>query len=85
MDSFKAFKEKLDAEHKWPVVYMFKFVVPKIQVEEFKSLFSGEAHHEKKSKAGNYTSFTFKRKIGSSEEVVDVYLKARKIEGVIAL
>lgn len=85
MDSIKAFKEKLDAEHSWPTTYMFKFVVPKIKIDEFKSYFPNESHQEKQSKAGNYTSFTFKKNINSSDEVVEVYLKAKKIEGVIAL
>ena len=85
MDSFKAFKEKLDQEHKWPDIYVFKFVVPVLKVPAFKAEFPDESFLEKKSKAGNYISFTLKKKLHSSDEVVEMYLKARKIEGLIAL
>lgn len=85
MDSHKDFKEKLDNEHKWPATYMFKFVVPKGKVEDFRTLFSIEDLKEKVSKAGNYISFTFQKQMKSSDEVVEVYINAKKIEGVISL
>jgi hypothetical protein len=85
MDSVKAFKEKLDQEHNWPGTYIFKFVVPASQKIELKELFPQESFRERKSKAGNYISFTLEKTISSSDEVVDIYLKARGIEGLIAL
>lgn len=85
MESFKAFKEKLDQEHKWPATYMFKFVVPKAKIDEFQKVFAKEPFQPKKSKAGNYTSFTMKKMMNSSDEVVEIYVRARKIEGLIAL
>ena len=85
MDSFKAFKEKLDQEHKWPGIYVFKFVVPIGSVVEFNTKFPGEPFLEKRSKAGNYISYTLKKQLHSSDEVVEMYLKAQKIEGLIAL
>jgi nitroreductase len=48
MDSFEAFKEKLDQEHKWPDMYVFKFVVPVGKATEFKTAFQHEAFQEKK-------------------------------------
>jgi putative lipoic acid-binding regulatory protein len=85
MDSYIDFKQKLDQEHQWPTIYMFKFVVPSGKVEEFHSVFDTESLQSKKSKGGNYASFTIKKMMSSSQEVVDVYLKAKKIEGIIAL
>jgi hypothetical protein len=85
MDPFKAFKEKLDQQHKWPDIYVFKFVVPIGRADEFNSEFPGEPFHEKTSKAGNYVSYTLRKQLHSSDEVVEMYLKARKIEGLIAL
>jgi len=85
MDSHKGFKEKLDLEHKWPSTYMFKFVVPSDKVESFNNIFRKEKLQSKKSKAGNYVSFTLEKMMNSSEEVVEIYLKAKKIEGLIAL
>lgn len=84
-DSFDAFKEKLEEEHKWPTDYLFKFVVPAPKESEFRELFSEESFEEKRSRAGNYISFSIKKMIYSSDEVIDMYLKARKIEGMIAL
>ena len=85
MDSFKAFKEKLDQEHKWPTAYLFKFVVPKNKIDEFKKTFPEEPFQSKQSKAGNYTSFTLKKVLNSSDEVIEMYLSAKKIDGLIAL
>jgi len=85
MDSFAAFKEKLDKEHKWPSSYMFKFIVPKSKTIEFKEVFVKESFQSKESKAGNYTSFTMNKILNSSDEVVEVYQMAKKIEGLIAL
>lgn len=85
MDSFKAFKEKLDKEHKWPDNYVFKFVVPAAKENEFKAKFPNESFSEKKSKAGNYISFTLKKMLQSSDEVVEMYVKAKTVEGVISL
>lgn len=85
MDSHKGFKEKLDLEHNWPSTYMFKFVVPSDKVQSFHDIFLKEKLKSKKSKAGNYVSFTLEKIMNSSEEVVEIYLKAKKIEGLIAL
>ena len=85
MDPHGAFKEKLDREHNWPAIYMFKFVVPKSNAAEVRDLFSDEPLKEKKSKAGNYIAFTFKKMINSSDEVVHIYIKAKKVKGLISL
>jgi len=85
MNSFEDFKEKLDDEHNWPTTYMFKFVVPSNKFSELKAIFPKEPLNVKSSKNGKYTSFTIKKYINSSDEVIEIYLKARKIEGLIAL
>ena len=85
MDSVKAFKEKLDQEHNWPSVYMFKFVVPAEKETEVTDMFPSEDLQKRLSKAGNYIAFTFKKMINNSDEVVEIYKRARTIEGLIAL
>ena len=85
MDSITAFKEKLDNEHHWPTTYMFKFVVPANKAVEVKTTFAKETFETKESKGGNYISFTLKKMIYSSDEVVEIYQEARKIQGLIAL
>ncbi len=85
MNSFEDFKKKLDNEHKWPTTYMFKFVVPSNKIDELKAIFPEEPINVKESKNGKYSSFTMKKHIDSSDEVIEIYLKVRKIEGLIAL
>ncbi len=79
------FKEKLDSQHVWPSLYMFKFIVPKGTEHEIISLFPRNELTSKSSKEGNYTSLTAKVMIGSSDEVIRIYQEANKIEGIIAL
>jgi len=43
------------------------------------------AENRKKSKKGAYLSFTSRRKINSSDQVIEAYKKAHEIEGLIAL
>ena len=83
--SYLAFKEKLDAEHKWPTYYMFKFIVPKEKESEIYKIMPKEKWSSKASKSGTYLSFTAKLLLSSSDEVIDIYKRAHEIEGIIAL
>lgn len=83
--SYEAFKEKLDAEHKWPAYYMFKFIVPKEKESDIYKILPKENWSSKASKSGTYLSFTAKLVITSSDEVIDIYKKAHEIGGIIAL
>ncbi len=82
---FEDFKEKLDNQHVWPSLYMFKFIVTKGNEQEVLSLFPKNELSCKSSKKGNYTSITAKVMMGSSDDVIRIYKEAYKIEGVIAL
>jgi hypothetical protein len=64
---------------------MFKFIVPKGKVEEVKKLFPLHTTREKSSSEGNYTSITIEIMAPSSDAVIEMYLKASYIEGLIAL
>lgn len=84
----KGLKEKLEAVHKWPSIFLFKFIVPSDEkkINQIKELFDESAEIEvKKSSKGNYTSLSIKEMIMKSEDVFDRYSGASKIEGVIAL
>lgn len=83
--TIKSFKEKLDNEYEWPSLYTFKFIVPQDKAEEIKSLFQNHDVVEKPSSKGNYISLTSKVMVQSSEKVIEFYLEANKVEGVIAL
>lgn len=79
------FRIKLDQHHSWPELYMFKFIVPKGKVEEFKHLFVNHTLTEKTSAQGNYVSITLQIMAVSSDAVMDVYKQAASIEGLISL
>ena len=80
-----SFREKLDQHHRWPTLYVFKFIVPKIKIEELKALFPQFEVTEKTSAKGNYVSITISVDMPSSEAVIEVYRLAATVEGVIAL
>jgi uncharacterized protein len=79
------FQEQLDQHHAWPTVYTFKFIVPAGNENALKELFPNHTPHEKASKNGNYTSFTYQMMMPSSKAVIEIYTAAAKIEGLIAL
>lgn len=80
-----SFREKLDQHYSWPSLYMFKFIVPSGKEEEVRSLFPKHIPTEKKSNNGNYVSVTFQMMMISSDAVIEVYVKASVVEGIVAL
>ena len=80
-----SFREKLDQHYTWPALYVFKFIVPAGREEEVKQLFPLHASMEKSSKQGNYKSVTVEMMMSSGEAVLDVYIRASRIEGIVAL
>ena len=83
--SEKDFKEKLEATHKFPALYMFKFIVPESKTGEVKALFPLNEVAVKPSGKGAYVSVTARAMMPSSDAVIGVYEKAKQIEGIIAL
>ncbi|HEX8548624.1 MAG TPA: DUF493 family protein [Cytophagaceae bacterium] len=82
--SFDGLKERLDMLD-WPSLYMFKFIVPTLKADEIGIIFNFDNITSKESKSGKYVSITSHMYLSSPEEVIDIYLKASKVEGVIAL
>jgi len=80
-----SFRKKLDDHYSWPSLYMFKFIVPTGKEDEVKRLFPRHATREKVSQKGNYTSVTIQMMMPSSDAVIEVYVKASHIEGIVAL
>ncbi len=73
----------------WPSVYMFKFIVPadNEKIAQVEGLFdSSEATVSiRNSSKGNYVSITAKEMMLSPEKVIERYLKAENIKGLISL
>jgi uncharacterized protein len=84
-DWINNFREKLDQHYAWPSLYVFKFIVPAGKEQEVKSLFPMHTVTEKLSKQGNYVSVTAQLMMPSSDSVIEIYLLASKIEGIVAL
>lgn len=84
-DWLKSFQTQLDQHHQWPSVYIFKFIVPKGKEGELKDLFPLHTPVEKSSTQGNYISLTFQMMMSSSDAVIEIYVRAESVEGLIAL
>jgi putative lipoic acid-binding regulatory protein len=84
-ESIESFREKLETEYEWPSLYTFKFIVPREKVDEVRVIFKNHDITEKESSKGKYISVTSKMMSESSQHIIDIYLEANKIEGLIAL
>lgn len=82
---FSSFQEKLEQEHEFPGIYIFKFIAPSDKIEMVKELLPSGKLSSRQSSNNNYTSLTLKARVQSSQEVVEVYLSMQDIKGVIAL
>lgn len=81
-------KERLDVVHDWPSLYMFKFILQPEEdlISKLEALFPEEAEIKRKySKTGKFVSLTIREVMISSDEVLDRYERASKIEGVMML
>jgi hypothetical protein len=79
------FKEKLEAHGDFPMLYMFKFIVPNGQESEVAAIFPKNELTIKPSSGGKYISTTIQMMVQSADEVISYYEKASNIEGVISL
>ncbi|EPR68917.1 hypothetical protein ADICYQ_2004 [Cyclobacterium qasimii M12-11B] len=85
LNSNSTFKEKLEMETSFPSLYMFKFIVPNGKENEIGALLPNNEMVLKSSSQGKYVSATIKAMMRDSQSIIDVYEKASKIKGVIAL
>jgi hypothetical protein len=81
----ESFREKLDQHYSWPSLYIFKFIVPHGKEDEVKRLFPKHNVTERQSNQGKYISVTVEMMLPSSQAVIDVYVQASAIEGIVAL
>lgn len=79
------FREKLLASGEFPMLYMFKFIVPKEKQGEIAEIFPKNKVELKESSGGKYISATIRIMAESPDQVIEYYEQAAKIEGVISL
>ncbi len=85
---FEEQRKKLEETHKWPTVYMFKFIIPaeNKKIAQVRAMFEETADISlKESKKGNYISITVKELMFKPENILHVYQRSARIEGLIAL
>jgi putative lipoic acid-binding regulatory protein len=87
-DKFDKLRELLNKENTWPIVYMFKFIVPASnqKIALIESKFSDEAIiSHKESSNGKYFSITVKEVMLSADAIIEKYQEMGDIEGLITL
>lgn len=87
-EEINSFRKKLLETTSFPSVYMFKLIVPSENrtIALAENLFGAEADiHTKESVKGKYTSITAKQVVIDVEEIINVYVKASTIKGVMML
>lgn len=85
MKNYEDLKAKLDEVHQWPGPYLFKFVVPEAKKGELLDIVPSGMIQERWSKNQKYVSISLHTVMESSDDVIDLYLKASKIEGIVSL
>ncbi len=81
----ESFKEKVESEHTFPGIYVFKFIVPTEKKEDILELLPQGKTSMRSSSNNHYVSITCRAQLSSSQDVVEVYFEANKVEGTIAL
>ncbi len=81
---FEGLKNRLN-EYTWPGFYLFKFIVPVDKIEEVVHFFNGSEYSTKESKHGRYMALTSNVFMSGPEQIIEIYIKASRIKGVISL
>jgi putative lipoic acid-binding regulatory protein len=86
---YQRLKDELEKNDKWPVKYMYKFIVPNKEEneEEVKKAFDGKKFdfHKNYSKSGKYVSLTLVTEENSADDIINRYRSLEHIEGLVAL
>ena len=83
--NFVKFKTLLDDQMNWPDYYSFKFVVKSVQKDSLLEVLENHTITERMSRNGNFVSVTSRKLVHSSDDVVEVYRQASKIEGILSM
>ena len=84
-DPYASLKLRLDEEHRWPCVYMFKFIMRAELLPTFVEILEGHKYTTRSSAEGRHVSVTAELFMESSDEVIALYRKAADFAGVISL
>jgi putative lipoic acid-binding regulatory protein len=84
-EKLKEFGVLLNEEMEWPSSYTFKFIVKKDQVNELEEILQGHTFNHRPSRSGKYISITATKIHLSSSDIINIYQKVSKIEGIVSL
>lgn len=87
-DKISQIKKLLEEQESWPHTYMYKFIVPTTDenIQKVKALFADHAEiSERMSSNNKYISITAKEVAMDVDQIIEKYVKAQDIEGLIAL
>ena len=87
-DQFDKLRELLGNQIRWPMVYLFKFVIPNEEekLAHLKSFLPNQGKiATRESKNGKYVSVSCKALMKSSESIIDVYKSVTVIDGIVSL
>lgn len=87
-DQLNRLRERLNEIHRWPSVYMYKFILPNDEekVTRLKVIFGESTEIRTKLSAnGNYISITIFEMMLEADHIFDRYRMAGQIEGIISL
>ncbi len=86
---YKKLKEQLEDTSTFPLKYLFKFILPSDneKVKKLENIFNhnGAVITTKKSKTGKYTSVSIHVIMDKADDIINKYLEAGKIKGIISL
>lgn len=86
-EGFEKLRKQLE-QLEWPDVYIFKFIIPSTHenIAKIHALFDETALiNQKESDSKKYTVFTIKTVMLNADSIIDVYLKASEIKGIVSL
>ena len=88
-EKYAKLKLQLEEGFDWPTLYMFKFIIPadNEKLGKVQNLFNSKEStvEVRESSKGNYLSVTAKELMMSPDRIIERYLEAESIGGVIAL
>ena len=89
VEFYKKLKSKLNENSTFPSKYLYKFIVPTddVKIKQVEDLFDfeGAVINKKASKTGKFTSVSIHIIMKSADAVIEKYIAAEKIEGIISL
>lgn len=88
MDRYENLRKELNKIDSWPMLYMFKFIIPTDNQKRalVESKFSNNSViNTKESSNGKYTSITIREVMLDAESIINKYKELEGIEGIIAL